>query len=192
MVDVRGEYLAIIITFQLILIVKIIYLFITGISPPTHNQVSAYTKNYIYAIAGNRNRISADGSVTSVSRPDYFQAYNSSSGTLDRTTGRRCIPYSTYSGGTTYYVYSEGFLYNDYVLYDGRIWRCIATNVNQVPQSGPYWVRADICGKKVSSCTSRFGGASTSVQFSNIPSVTTDETRNIPYGGFPASRRYNQ
>lgn len=168
------------------------HLLITGVSPPTHNQSSAYTKDYIYAISGNRNRINVNGSTSSVSRPDYFQAYNNSSGTLNSSTGRRCIPYTTYSGGTIYYSYKEGYLYNDYVLYNNRIWRCLKSNQNVIPAAGEFWVRADVCGKKLSSCISRFSSMATSAQFSNIPSTVTDNNKVLPYGGFPATRRFNR
>lgn len=165
-------------------------LFITGISPPTHNQSSAYTADYIYAIAGNKTRINLNGTTSSVSRPEYFQANRTSSGALGNTTGRRCIMYTTYNAGTTYFAYQEGYLFNDYVLYEGRIWRCLKTNVNETPRSGEYWVRADVCGKKLSSCVARFASKATSAQFSNIPSISSDQTKVLPYGGFPAARRY--
>lgn len=167
-------------------------MFITGISPPTHDQVASFTKDYIYAIAGNKTRVNLNGTNSTVSRPEYFQALSTSSGPLDVTTGRRCIPYTTYSPGTTYYAYREGYLFNDHVLYNDKIWRCIQTNVNETPASGIYWVRADVCGKKLSSCVARFGSKATSVQFSNIPSVTPDTTKVLPYGGFPSSKKYNQ
>jgi len=167
-------------------------LFITGISPPTHNQVASFTKDYIYAISGDKIRINVNGSTSSVSRPEYYQAYASSAGQLTRATGRRCIPYTTYNSGTTYYVYRDGYLFNDYVLYNGHIWRCLKSNVNKIPKGGDFWVRADVCGKKLTSCAQRFGSMATSVQFSNIPSVTQDSSKVLPYGGFPASRRYNR
>jgi lambda family phage minor tail protein L len=165
-------------------------LFITGISPPTHNQSSAFTKDYIYAVAGNKTRINLNGTTSSVSRPEYFQALSTSSGPLQTGTGRRCIMYTTYNAGTTYFSYKEGYLFNDHVLYQGKIWRCLQTNVNVTPAAGIYWVRADVCGKKLSSCVARFASKATSAQFSNIPSVTPDNTKVLPYGGFPSSRRY--
>lgn len=167
-------------------------LFITGISPPTHNQISGFTKDFIYAIAGTRTRIDINNNTSSQSRPDYFQALVSSSGVLDRLNGRRCIPYTTYNAGTNYYVYREGFLYNDYVLYEGRIWRAIKPSIGKTPSNGEYWVRADVCGKKLSSCIGRFGSKPTSAQFSNIPSTSSDQTKTLFYGGFPAARRFNR
>jgi lambda family phage minor tail protein L len=167
-------------------------LFITGISPPTHNQVSAFTKDYIYAVSGNRNRVNLNNTISSVSRPDYFQAKLTSSGPLDGSNARRCIPYTTYNSGTTYYVYREGYLYADHVLHNNRIWRCIRTHSSQTPKAGEYWVRADVCGKKLSSCSARFGSISTSAQFSNIPTTSADLSKVLPYGGFPAARRFTR
>lgn len=167
-------------------------LFITGISPPTHDQSSAFNKDYIYAIAGNRDRVNLNNTISSVSRPDYYQPLASSSGPITSGIARRCIPYATYSPGTTYYTYKQGYLYNDHVLYNGRIWRCIQTNINETPKAGEYWVRADICGKRLSSCVARFGSQATSAQFSNTPTTTSDLTKVLPYGGFPAARRFGR
>jgi len=163
-------------------------LFATG-----HNitAATAASANDFFRTVKGLNRTNVNGSNTSISSFDYWQA--AAPGT---TPYRRVRLYTTYNGATTYYTYAEGDLYNDVVLYGGTLWVCIRSHdgslTPQTPALGSkYWKRADICGKKLSSCAVRFKSQSVSNLTGTTVSVTEDATKVLPYGGFPASRRYN-
>ena len=79
-------------------------------------------------------------------------------------------------------------------MFDGTtLWVCIKTHAGgQTPSnSSKYWKRADLCGKKLSSCAIRYRAQ----QVTNATGATVAVTENpdgiLKYGGFPASRRYN-
>ena len=160
-------------------------LFITG---HTISVSTAAAANDFFRTAKSLNRTNVDGSNTSISSYDYWQA--AAAGT---TPYRRVRLYTTYNGATTYYTYAEGDLYNDVVLASNTLWVCIKSHAGgQAPALGSkYWKRADLCGKKLSSCAIRFKSQTVTNATGTTVSVTEDETKVLPYGGFPASRRYN-
>ena len=131
---------------------------------------------------------SGTGTVT-INSFNYWQAAAATSS----TPYRRVRPYTTYSGGTSYYTYVEGDLYNDVVVSAGTVWVCIRSHTTtQVPAIGSkYWKRADVCGKKLSSCAVRYKSQQVTIATGTIISTSEDKTKVLQYGGFPASRRYN-
>jgi len=160
-------------------------LFATG---HTITASSAVAANDFFRTAKSLTRINVDGSETGVSSYDYWQA--AAPGT---TPYRRVRLYTTYNGATTYYTYLEGDLYNDVVLHDDTLWVCVKSHAgSQAPSIGSkYWKRADICGKKLSSCAIRYKSQSVSNATGTTVSVLENPTKVLQYGGFPASRRYN-
>ena len=150
--------------------------------------------NDFFRTAKALTRVNVDGSYTTTGLGDkafdYWQAADS--GTV---AYRRMRPYSTYNGATPYYTFIEGDLYNDVVLYDNKtLWVCIKSHTSgQTPAIGSkYWKRADICGKKLSSCAIRYKSQSATAARTGgaTISVLEDSTKVLQYGGFPASRRY--
>jgi hypothetical protein len=103
--------------------------------------------------------------------------------------------YTTWSGATSYKIYKEGRVYNPCVLYSNKIWVAVADNTNVTPGSDDnVWERIDICGKKLSSCAARYRVVKYTGQASVvIPSATEENNEEVlPYGGFPAAKRYNR
>lgn len=164
------------------------YLIALGTGFATHTG-GAYTKNTLYKVAKTITRINVNGSTTSISEFDYWQAISSGTGALSTNNSRRCRAYVAHNTSTTYYTYKEGRLYNDVVLYNNKMWVCTKSHINQLPKEGSiYWERVDICGKKLSSCAVRFKAR----QSAGVTLVDQDESKILPYGGFPAARRFNR
>jgi len=159
-------------------------LFATG---HTITASSAAAANDFFRTSKSLTRVNVDGSTSSISSYDYWQAAAAGS-----TPYRRVRLYTTYSGATTYYTYTQGDLYNDVVLSGNTLWVCIKSHAGgQTPAiNSKYWKRADVCGKKLSSCASRYKSISVSNATGTTVSVTEDSTKVLQYGGFPASRRY--
>lgn len=149
----------------------------------------AYTKNSLYKVAKTLTRVNVNGSTTSISGFDYWQAIANGSGALTTTNSRKCRAYTAHTS-TTYYTYKEGRLYNDVVLYQNKMWVCTKSHTGlQLPTEGSiYWERADVCAKKLSSCAVRFKAK----QSGGVTLVDQNETVILPYGGFPAARRFNR
>jgi lambda family phage minor tail protein L len=152
----------------------------------------SYTKNTLYRVTKSLTRINTDGTFTTVSGFDYWQAITSGLGALSTSNSRRCrrfITGYTVNNNTDYFAYKNGRIYGDVVLHNNKMWVCIISHRNQTPFEGSsYWERVDICAKKLSSCAVRFKAK----QNSGVTLVDQDETVILPYGGFPAARRFNR
>lgn len=125
-----------------------------------------------------------------VVKPEYWQALGSGSpSTLEPSKSnnsyRSVRTYSLYVSGQHYYKYEESNYYNDIVLHNGALWRANITT-NTEPDYGSSWTRVDLCGKRLNSCAIRFGYKLTD---EGLPSTIT-ENKELPYGGFPASRTF--
>lgn len=126
---------------------------------------------------------------------EYFQAVVVAAGSpFNAANFRRVRGYTTWGSGNTYRVYEEGRLYNPCVLYDNKIWLALNKNTNVTPGTdSSTWERIDLCGKRLSSCAQRFRGQKFTDQSSvTIPSTEQNRESVLPYGGFPASKRYNK
>jgi len=95
-------------------------------------------------------------------------------------------PHTTPSGvaGTDYYVYSTwsgSGTAGNYYLYSNTVWKCL-NGTNTAPSfSSRDWQRADVCGKKLSSCKCRF-------QFDDYDNKKTNKP--LPFGAFPGSNKF--
>ena len=127
---------------------------------------------------------------------EFWQAVSTAGGIPGYANGayRRVHPYSTWNNSTVYNGYSDPRL-NDYVLHSGKLWRVKRTVVpaGTTPATGKYWVEGDICRKTIASCKMRYMAKTGSVSgHSNpLPLTAQDNTKFLPYGGFPGvqSRR---
>jgi lambda family phage minor tail protein L len=154
----------------------------------THTGGS-YTKNVLYRVTKTLTRINENGSTTSVSGFDYWQAITNGSGVVVPSNFRRCRAYVAYNASTIYYNYKEGRLYSDVVLYNNKMWACTKSHSGQAPIEGSnFWERIDVCAKKLSSCAVRFKAT----QSDGVTLVDQNESIVLPYGGFPAARRFNR
>lgn len=164
------------------------YLIAIDSSFTTHTGGS-YTKNTLYKVAKTLTRVNINGSTTSVNDFDYWQATTTGTGVLSISNSRKCRAYNIYNSEETYHTYKEGRIYSDVVLYNNKMWLCAKSHSGQTPVEGSiYWERADVCAKKLSSCAVRFKAR----QNLGITLVDQDETVVLPYGGFPAARRFNR
>jgi len=102
----------------------------------------------------------------------------------------------------TYTVYSSSkndYAAGDYVRYgastaEETIWKYIApaSVANQTPENrSAYWVRADVCGKEVSSCKCRFQAMPIASATSGQPPRGDKNTNSVlPFGAYPGSSKY--
>lgn len=158
---------------------------------PTSGSLSA---NHLYSKAITLNY--ADGSGTNATN-EYFQALGAfDASPFDAVNFRRVRMYTTWSAATNYKIYREGRIYNPCVkTTNNKIWVAVADNTNVTPGSDDnVWERIDICGKKLSSCAARYRVVKYTGQTSVvIPSATEENNEEVlPYGGFPAAKRYNR
>ena len=156
----------------------------------TAHTGGSYTVNLVYKVGKTGTRVEVNGTTSSQTIYDLWQPRSTDTGTLGVSVARRCRQYSTYNASTTYYVYKEGRIYNDIVLYNNRLWVCISSHAGgKTPAIGSsYWQRVDNCGKKLSSCIARYQGLEAAT---GVLSTSTSTKEVLPYGGFPASRRFS-
>jgi len=125
---------------------------------------------------------------------DYYRCNSSHTSSNDFSTDSakwdRVYIYTTYS---RYSSYSTG----DYVEYDNgtqtTIWKSLVTpNEDNLPSESAYWTRGDKCGKKLSSCKSRFQFIPRySVTTNNsTPKSTRDTNQSLPFGAFPGAGKF--
>ena len=128
----------------------------------------------------------------------YWQALLgfTKTGTFESANFRRCrLLEGAWSSGIVYETYLESKLYNPIVSHDSKLWLALYPSENIAPGSNSlYWERADICGKKLSSCARRFKATEhTQSGVSGIPSYRIENNSVVlPYGGFPGAKRFNR
>lgn len=94
--------------------------------------------------------------------------------------------YTVYSGGASYSV-------GQYVQYNNTVWKCVRASTGNAPSpTSSYWVRGDVCGKKLFSCKCRFqfipdGSGNPSVE-NGAQKLNT--TKSLPFGAFPGSKKF--
>ena len=85
---------------------------------------------------------------------------------------------------------------NSIVLHNNVPWRAIVAHTSSAdrePELGSrFWVKADICGKLLTSCKRRYqaNGASSATGTNFIQSTQLATARTLPFGGFPGSRKF--
>ena len=152
---------------------------------------------------------SSDGT-SAGTQQEYYQALGAFDAVpFSQSHVRRVRPYSTWSSSTTYRTFSQGTSYNPCVIYNNsssinhnKIYVAItdsdASNPVTPGTNENYWRRIDTCGKALTSCAVRYrakkysyvGDGSNTVI---IPYYTTQNREEVlPYGGFPAAKRYNR
>jgi len=115
--------------------------------------------------------------------------------------------YDTYSASNPYTANATDPRKSDYTfeLVNGVpiVFRCIRDNTGKTPSQNPgFWVRADVCGKLLSSCKSRY--QATNVIHQNIYATVLsagsikhgmatakfNTAISLPFGGFPGTRSF--
>ena len=146
--------------------------------------------NGLYTTVQDLDRYSTDGlTVTTVSSLNYWQALTSGSvppSDTAKADWRRIRTWAPFSAGTTYYGYKNN-KFSDYILKDGILWRIklfsVDTSVLTEVKEGAYWTLGDSCGKKIKSCSLRYGAQE--VSNSSIPAKLIASTQHLRFGGFP-------
>lgn len=149
-------------------------------------------------------RLKADGTADTSANGgtinNYWQATASvsSPGSPSDTNGNfdRVRVHGTYSASANYYAYTED-RYNDYVAYTSggktHLWKATRTQIsgaNTAPGFNSYWERGDSCGKRLTSCSCRFGFSPLSTGSSSTGSTTKNSQKPLPFGGFPGARKF--
>jgi lambda family phage minor tail protein L len=106
---------------------------------------------------------------------------------------REVYLYTDYSSSKTDYVAGDYVKYGA-TLDEETIWRYIAPSsaTNQTPvNKSIYWVRADVCGKEISSCKCRFQSIPIASATADQPPRGDRNTLNVlPFGAYPGSTKY--
>jgi len=98
----------------------------------------------------------------------------------------------------TYTVWnsSDNYSTGDYVertdSTQTTVWKALLDNNDEVPAEGLYWTRGDKCGKRLSSCKSRFQFKPRTPFTTTYaaPRVTKDTTVSLPFGAFPGAGKF--
>lgn len=99
--------------------------------------------------------------------------------------------YETYNASTTYKAYTDDRL-NEMVQYDGFIWQVKKESTGNTPGFNDFWKRGDECGKRLSSCTKRFGYEPIDRTSTTSRAKAQVSTFNqLPFGGFPGSKNFD-
>lgn len=160
----------------------------------TFNPVgSSVTQNSYYSTSTTLNRVNADGTITSISANDYWQALQSQSSPVsspsdsDNFNWRRVRVYETSFSGTIY-TYRES-RHNTNILDSGTLWRVKKTHVYGAEsfQEGAFWTAGDKCGKRVNSCALRYRAKTGNAP---VGGANVDQNNNhLRFGGFPGAQQ---
>jgi len=170
---------------------------LTGAATGTTRGASgSFTQNSFYFTSTELQRYDASGVLSTVNDTNTRQYWlctaSTSTGPSDTNAAfRKVRPYQTFSSSTTYYGYKEK-VHNDIVLQNGNFWRVKRTTVTGYgggQTSGDisennFWTEADRCGKQITSCRLRFQ-AKLHPSVSGTFSALNDNTKALPYGGYP-------
>lgn len=149
---------------------------------------SSATKDLIYKVSTSVARYNTDGSTTNTTLDAYYQAIKDTSNSPPHADYRRCFDYlPEWEDDVLYYSYTDT-TFNTRVKHNGYIYQIKFSNTGEEPGiSTQYWSRVDICGKTLNSCSIRFNFKPAS---GGVPS-NDQINKELPYGGFPASRAFN-
>ena len=165
---------------------------------------SSVTKGAYYSTSTNIDRVNQNGSTTSISATNYWQAIRDQASSptqpsdSDKFYWRRVRVYTTeVSFGTTNPAYTYRQVgHNTYILSTaGALWRAkryATANTTISPNAfsfieGAYWTGGDICGKRVTSCSLRF---QSKIHATVSSGVAVDKTKQyLPFGGFPGAKQ---
>ena len=87
---------------------------------------------------------------------------------------------------------NDSYVVDNFVLHSDTVWKCVLANTGNTPEANSrYWLRGDVCGKKLSSCKARFQFRPNSFASSNsIPSVEKLTNQPLPFGAFSGSKKF--
>lgn len=171
----------------------------------TTYSTGAITKDTYYKTTQTMTRNNPDGTTSSVTVNNYWQATTSTSspGTPSdsNVNFNRIRVYSSYSSATDYYTFTDD-RHNSYVQFTNatsghenngkvEIWKAVKPNKDETPSdTNEFWEKGDLCSKTTIGCKMRFAARHISGSiYTNSSSVLN--TKTYPFGGFPAARRFS-
>ena len=78
-----------------------------------------------------------------------------------------------------------------WVILAGRGWGKTRTGAeDQTPGFNNYYEKGDVCGKRLTSCSCRFGFRPLDSTQASTGSTTKDTSVSLPFGGFPGARKF--
>ena len=182
------------------------YVVPSGTSFTTYSS-GAVTKDTYYKTtttlaATGVQRLKKDGTVdasangTTVNNYWQAKANVSSPGTPSDTNANfdRIRISRSYNSSDTYFAYTED-RYNDYVHYTANgkneLWKVTRTGAeDQTPGFNNYYEKGDVCGKRLTSCSCRFGFRPLDSTQASTGSTTKNTSVSLPFGGFPGARKF--
>ena len=166
------------------------------------------TKGNYYKTTSTINRNNVNGTISSVTVNNYWQATETSSNpgapSDINSSWNRIRIYSAYSHGTSYFTYEDD-RYNDYVTFTDNtaavghetyqktlLWKARKPSDNVPPAHNLQWERGDICSKSLTGCGMRFGfNPKTASSSSTTGNPDFSSTVVIPFGGFPGTKSFS-
>jgi len=119
------------------------------------------------------------------------------------------IAHTNQTPGTSSSYWKESYIYTvhnnsntsysvgDHVKYSDTVWRCLAAHNSSVPSAivpenkSTYWVRADVCGKTLNSCKSRFQYVPAVITVvDSAPSGAKNTSSSLPFGAYPGTAKF--
>jgi hypothetical protein len=104
-----------------------------------------------------------------------------------------------WSGARSYIPYnnSVAMVKNSLYEHSNSVWKALlaqatvgATQIAPQPNS-IYWIRAEVCGKKLSSCKCRFQFTPSIAGTTNsYPSTSKNTYEALPFGAFPGTKKF--
>lgn len=178
---------------------------------PANTSFTTYSSGGItldtyYKTTETQTRNNADGSTSSVTVNNYWQATkthgNPGAPSDTNANFNRIRVFSDYSHGTEYFTYADD-RHNSYVRFTdnvsssethgfSQLWKAKLPSENEVPShENAFWEKGDQCAKTTKSCKMRFAAKriASGSQF-------TQQTKQVntvvyPFGGFPSARKFN-
>jgi lambda family phage minor tail protein L len=103
-----------------------------------------------------------------------------------------------HTGAKSYTIYSNSnpMVAEGYYEYGNTVWKALKSQASGASQIAPqtkssYWVRGDVCGKKLSSCKRRFQFTPANAAATNSYPKTDERTTAIlPFGSFPGTKKF--
>lgn len=105
-----------------------------------------------------------------------------------------------HSGAKSYATWANSTAYNtgsgtQYVEHSNTVWKLLKTHTSTSDKAPAaksiYWIRAEVCGKKLSSCKCRFQFTPNAAATANsFPKTAKNTYEALPFGSFPGTKKF--
>jgi lambda family phage minor tail protein L len=107
---------------------------------------------------------------------------------------------NSHPGAKSYTTWTTATSYNtgsgtQYVEHSNTVWKLLLTHTSALDKApkanSKYWIRAEVCGKQLSSCKCRFQFTPYSYATPNShPTTAKNTSEALPFGAFPGSQKF--